>query len=193
MIRPLVRQLPRYIHTFASTITIECKSIPGSKSFYDPRDHRIEIGISDLLRDDVSILMHEIAHAWHYKRIKNAACDPTKLDKWKPINASDQKLHDMFYARRNGTWTSANNKTYDQLAVDFNDAGRIEDWKLRELCNSQRVVHYAMCTPDEFFAVLSDMYWLKSDWPPFTREGLKEFDPKAYTMIERLWRNETSD
>ena len=140
------------------------------------------------------MLFHEIAHAWHYEKIKGTAGRSIVHDMWSPVNDTDQYLHDLFFDRRDRKWTSDTGLTYDNLALESGHGGRIDEPTLRDLCKCKDVVHYAMCTPDEFFAVLSDMYWAKesSDWPPHTREGLKEFDPDAYALIKRLWRHDIS-
>lgn len=52
--------------------------------------------------------------------------------------------------------------------------------------------HYAMNNDREYFAELSESYFGRNDFAPFTREALKAFDPEGYAMIERLW-NERPD
>ncbi len=46
---------------------------------------------------------------------------------------------------------------------------------------------YAMTNPQEYFAEVTEAYFGKNDFFPFTREELKEHDPTAYKMIEKLW------
>ena len=47
--------------------------------------------------------------------------------------------------------------------------------------------HYAMTNEQEYFAELTESYFGKNDFEPFTREELREFDPAGLAMIEKLW------
>ncbi len=47
--------------------------------------------------------------------------------------------------------------------------------------------HYAMSNEREYFAELTESYFGKNDFAPFTREELRVFDPMGYEMIEKLW------
>lgn len=181
------KNLPNQILDFARTVPVTVVSNSTGSSRYIPTQHRIIVDTTDLLRQDVSILMHEIAHAWHYAKIKKIAGSLMPWDTWSAVTPEDRELHTLFLARREGYWKSRAGKTYDQLAVESGHGYRIEKWKLDQICQCSDVRHYAMCTPDEFFAVLSDMYWLHSDWPPFTKENFRLFDPEAHDLIEFLW------
>ena len=180
-------RLPEFVLSFADTVPIAC-AVSAERCVYVPSGHRIEIGTLALSRRNVSMLMHEIAHAWHYKCIKTTAGTPNSWKPWDPIGPDDLKLHELFHVRRNSEWQSNGGITWDQLAVETRNGNRIESTTLTSLCHSLNVKHYAMCNPDEFFAVLSDMYWLKSDWPPFSCQGLKTFDPEAHALMVQLWQ-----
>lgn len=47
--------------------------------------------------------------------------------------------------------------------------------------------HYGLNNPMEYFAEASEAYFGRNDFYPFTRAQLKEFDPAAYEMVEKLW------
>ncbi len=47
--------------------------------------------------------------------------------------------------------------------------------------------HYALSNDREYFAELTESYFGKNDFEPFTRDELKTFDPNGYAMIEKLW------
>ncbi len=64
--------------------------------------------------------------------------------------------------------------TYDE--VDRFDGRRIVKGKA-----------YALTTPQEYFAELTEAYFGKNDFYPFNREELKKHDPKGYKMIEKAW------
>ena len=184
----LFGKLPEFVLSFADTVPIACAE-SAETCHYIPNTHRIEIGNSALSRRDVSMLMHEIAHAWHYKYIKNMAGKQQIWNPWNSFGPVDQKLHELFHMRRNQEWCSSGGTTWDQLAEETEIRNPIEHATLIRFCLSMNVKHYAMCNPDEFFAVLSDMYWLKSDWPPFSHEGLKTFDPEAHALVAQLWQH----
>ena len=46
---------------------------------------------------------------------------------------------------------------------------------------------YAMSSPMEFFAELSEAYLGINDFFPFTRDDLKAFDPESYRVISNAW------
>ncbi len=46
---------------------------------------------------------------------------------------------------------------------------------------------YALTDEKEYFAELTEAYFLKNDFFPFNREELRKYDPTGYALIERLW------
>jgi len=46
---------------------------------------------------------------------------------------------------------------------------------------------YALNNPEEFFAELSECYFLTNDFFPFVRAELKQHDPKSFDLIQKLW------
>jgi hypothetical protein len=64
--------------------------------------------------------------------------------------------------------------TYDE--VDRFDGRRIVKGKA-----------YALTTPQEYFAELTEAYFGKNDFYPFNRVELQKHDPKGYKMIEKAW------
>jgi hypothetical protein len=46
---------------------------------------------------------------------------------------------------------------------------------------------YAANNQMEYFASLCAAYWCENDWYPFNRQDLKEFDPEAYTLVEKYY------
>jgi hypothetical protein len=47
--------------------------------------------------------------------------------------------------------------------------------------------HYALSTPMEYFAELSEAYVGTNDFYPFVRGELKQHDPRAYELLETIW------
>lgn len=52
---------------------------------------------------------------------------------------------------------------------------------------------YATADPFEYFAELTEAYFGKNDFFPFTRDQLKSHDPVGFEMIERCWGVEETD
>ena len=46
---------------------------------------------------------------------------------------------------------------------------------------------YAMTDINEYFAELTEAYFLKNDFFPFVREELKAHDPDGYAVLEAIW------
>jgi hypothetical protein len=46
---------------------------------------------------------------------------------------------------------------------------------------------YALTNPKEYFAELSEAYFGRNDFFPFTRDELRNYDPAGYALVERLW------
>lgn len=46
---------------------------------------------------------------------------------------------------------------------------------------------YARKNQLEYFAELSAMYFVGGNYHPYNKEGLKNYDPKGYRMVETLW------
>lgn len=46
---------------------------------------------------------------------------------------------------------------------------------------------YALNDPKEYFAELSEAYFGRNDFFPFTRDELREYDPAGYALLEGLW------
>jgi hypothetical protein len=47
--------------------------------------------------------------------------------------------------------------------------------------------HYAMTNDQEYFAECSEAYFGTNDFYPFVRAELKEFDPRMYEVLKRVW------
>ena len=54
--------------------------------------------------------------------------------------------------------------------------------------SGQRRRHYALTNEREYFAELTEAYFGKNDFAPFTRDELRAFDPDGYALIETLWQ-----
>ena len=52
---------------------------------------------------------------------------------------------------------------------------------------NKKVKAYAASNKEEYFAEVTEAYFGKNDWFPHNRKELKEYDPKAYLMVEKVW------
>ncbi len=53
--------------------------------------------------------------------------------------------------------------------------------------DGKKVGHYALTNPMEYFAEATEAYFGTNDFYPFVRSELKEFDPKMYDVLEKVW------
>jgi hypothetical protein len=53
--------------------------------------------------------------------------------------------------------------------------------------DGKRVRAFATVSPSDYFAELTNAYWGRNNLYPFTRNDLREFDPKGYALMERVW------
>ena len=51
---------------------------------------------------------------------------------------------------------------------------------------------YALVNEKEYFAELSEAYFGRNDYYPFTRADLQQHDPVGYALVQRLWSNAAS-
>jgi hypothetical protein len=52
--------------------------------------------------------------------------------------------------------------------------------------NTERA--YALNNCEEFFAEMSEAYFGRNDFFPFTRDELRAHDPETFALVEKLWR-----
>jgi hypothetical protein len=68
------------------------------------------------------------------------------------------------------------------------DSGRYDSvWKRDWTLEMGTAASYAMRSPDEYFADLSEAYFWTNEWYPFKRFQLVDFDPAGAEMVRRLW------
>jgi hypothetical protein len=54
--------------------------------------------------------------------------------------------------------------------------------------NGRKQTHYALTNPKEFFAELTESYFLENDFFPFNRQELEAVDPASALLIQSLWK-----
>jgi len=57
------------------------------------------------------------------------------------------------------------------------------------LFNGNRVKHYALTTPMEFFAEMTEAYFGVNDFFPFTRGELRESEPEIFELLKQVWES----
>ena len=57
------------------------------------------------------------------------------------------------------------------------------------LFNGKRVKHYALTTPMEFFAEMTEAYFGTNDFFPFNRAELKEAEPEIFELLTNIWES----
>jgi hypothetical protein len=53
--------------------------------------------------------------------------------------------------------------------------------------DGKKVRHYALTNDKEYFAEATEAYFGTNDYYPFVRAELKDFDPKMYDLLEKVW------
>lgn len=86
---------------------------------------------------------------------------------------------------------------YHHRVHGFNHAGITEAYqkakasgrydKVNHISGQQKRA-YAMNNEKEYFAELTEAYFGKNDFYPFTREELKKHDPVGYQVVESVWK-----
>ncbi len=57
------------------------------------------------------------------------------------------------------------------------------------LYDGRKVKHYALTTPMEFFAEMTEAYFGVNDFYPFTRAELKQTEPEIEELLTHIWRS----
>ena len=55
------------------------------------------------------------------------------------------------------------------------------------LYTGEKVRHYGLTTPQEYFAEGTEAYFYRNDFYPFVRAELKEHDPVLHALLEKVW------
>jgi len=79
-----------------------------------------------------------------------------------------------------------------QIESCFENAQSLGTYESVEHVSGKQKRHYAMSNSREYFAELTESYFGKNDFEPFTRDELAQFDPKGLIMIKESWEVETT-
>ena len=70
----------------------------------------------------------------------------------------------------------------------FENAKQAGIYESIEHISGKKQKAYAMSNEKEYFSELTEAYFGKNDFFPFTREDLKKHDPKGYQLMKKIWQ-----
>ena len=103
--------------------------------------------------------------------------------RWSRESSTNIMLHELVHA-------------YHHRVIGFDDEEIINRYeqakkngKYEEVLyfTGSRKRHYGITNPQEYFAEASEAYLGTNDYYPFTRIGLKEFDPVMFELMVKIW------
>ena len=97
-------------------------------------------------------------------------------------------LHELAHAYM-FRFVQPSNPKYDALKKAFTRAGETEIYNAVEYIGGGKKKAYALTDINEYFAELTEAYFLKNDFFPFTREELKVHDPEGHRILDAIWRD----
>lgn len=116
----------------------------------------------------------------HSVEISNAKNFVEWTTKWQPLMV----LHELAHAYHKAKFGFED----PYIAACFKRAKVSGDFDLvSQVSRAEKVVHYALNNPMEYFAETTEAYFGENDFFPFRRSQLQQVDPKGLEMIERCW------
>jgi tRNA U38,U39,U40 pseudouridine synthase TruA len=103
--------------------------------------------------------------------------------KWTTEDQPMMVLHELAHAYHHQVLTRGNS---DVLKA-FENAVKSKKYEMVPYVRGQKLRAYALTNDTEYFAELTEAYFGRNDFYPFTREELKTFDPEGYALMERIW------
>ena len=76
---------------------------------------------------------------------------------------------------------------HKEILQAYNNAKKQGSYDSVEYVLGGKKKAYAMNNEKEYFSELTEAYFGKNDFYPFTRAQLKQHDPAAYQLIEKIW------
>ena len=80
---------------------------------------------------------------------------------------------------------------YDALRKAFDNAVETGIYDAVDYIGGGKKKAYALTDINEYFAELTEAYFLKNDFYPFTRDDLKTHDPHGHTILTTIWGDTT--
>ncbi len=130
---------------------------------------------------------------WSADWLRNNGYDPRKARSVEISSAQDYLewsqlqpsiiLHELAHAYHDRVL----GKDHPELLSAFNSAGNHGLYESVASAQGSAGRAYALNNYLEFFAELSEAYFARNDFYPFTRDELHQYDPTGYAMIESVW------
>jgi hypothetical protein len=95
-------------------------------------------------------------------------------------------LHELAHAYHDQVLGFSNK----QIAGSYENAESMGTYESVTHVSGESRRHYGLNNDREYFAELTESYFGKNDFQPFTRDELARFDPQGLQMIEELWGTE---
>lgn len=98
-------------------------------------------------------------------------------------------LHELAHAYHNRTVRMSFGNLEIKAAYEKAKAGGKYDRVERKDSKGQSSMDraYALTNPQEYFAECTEAYFTRNDFFPFTREELKQHDPRMFDLLGKLW------
>jgi hypothetical protein len=73
------------------------------------------------------------------------------------------------------------------IAAAYRQALESRSYEAVEFVHGGKRRAYALVNEREYFAEISEAYFCRNDFYPFTREELQKHDPRGYLLLQELW------
>lgn len=80
-------------------------------------------------------------------------------------------------------------ESYRGITDAYQQAVNIHLYESVDYVSGKKMRAYALTNPTEYFAELSEAYFGKNDFYPFTRQQLAEYDPVGFQLMQQVWEN----
>ena len=185
IIKEVKEGIERFIKTVPSDAIKFLQTIPiwaSDEPTYPMRKN--ERGVIPFHRDKTWLRDHDLnphmAPGVHIINPRAALLDH-KIFEWGPMTM----LHELAHAYHN-VKLGLNNTDIKEAYGSAMARGlylKVPDRKFKD----KKVKAYAASNKEEYFAEVTEAYFGNNDWFPHNRKELKEYDPKAYLMVEKVW------
>jgi hypothetical protein len=76
---------------------------------------------------------------------------------------------------------------HPEIAAAYRQAVKSRSYESVDYYGGGKRRAYALVDEKEYFAELSEAYFCRNDYYPFTRADLQQHDPVGYELLQRLW------
>lgn len=124
----------------------------------------IEKYVNTTAKNQPFMVLHELCHLYHDQALGG---NGNKDIHAAYLNAKEKGLYKTYWRRGDVANTAATETTYYENE--------------KEHC-------YCMNNDFEFFAEMCEAYWGENDYFPYDNGDLRNFDPVAYELMEKIWK-----